>query len=132
MILDADQPIRLDRLAYAVTHFVELQYIRLPAEGSFFDAEWDEPRDDAVADFRSYLDHDEDDNVREVQRALCWVLNLPPARFAEVSRDLHIPYPRFEPVEVRRFLELLWARSFDGDWHVDDFDADAYTVTTRA
>jgi hypothetical protein len=128
MHLDTDRPVRLDRLALAVTSFIELNYVHLPPGGSLFDADREEPREEAVDSFLTWLDDAEDDDVADVQRALAWVLNLPPDRFADVAGRLHVPFPRFDPPEIRRFLELLWERSAKDDWHVAEFEPDAYEL----
>ena len=129
MHLTTDRPIRLDRLTLALGSFIELNYAYLPPDGSLFDADREEPREEAVATFRTYLDDDEDDDVAEVQRALAWVLNLPPDRFAETAARLHVPFPRFDAPEVHRFLELLWTRTSPDGWRIAGFQPDSYELT---
>lgn len=128
MDLTSDRPVRLDRLAHAMTAFVDLNYLRLPDDGSLFDEAWTAEREDALSSFVSYLDDDEDDDAEEVERALAWVLNLPGERFVDTVRRLKVPYPRFDPTDIRRFLELLRARSAGDDWRVDGFAPDAYRL----
>ena len=129
MHLTTDRPIRLDRLTLALGSFIELNYAYLPPDGSLFDADRQEPREEAVATFRTYLDDDEDDDVADVQRALAWVLNLPPERFADTAARLHVPFPRFDAPEVHRFLELLWTRTSPDDWRIAGFQPDSYELT---
>ena len=107
----------LRRLAHALTSFVELQYFRVGEGQSLVDQGMDEAREDAVQSFLDYIDDNEEDDVEEAKRELAWVLRLPSDRFASVVRDLHVPVPRFDVEDIRRLLELLWARAWpDDDW----------------
>ena len=131
MELTSDDPIRLDRLALACMSFVDLQYVRLAPDGSLFDAAGDEAREEAVINFLTYLEDDEEEDVAEVRRTLAWLLNLSPERFGDVVYRLRIPYPRFDPADIRRFLELLWTRAWGGDWQIPSFDPDVYKLVMR-
>lgn len=61
---------------------------------------------------------------------MAWVLNLPPERLQHVVRSLRMPFPRLEPTDVRRFLELLWQRAW-ADWRVKGFEPDEYEVEPK-
>jgi hypothetical protein len=126
--LALDTPIRVDRLSHAWTSFVDLQYLRLAPDQSLFDAAATEFREDAVRNFLNYLGDAEEEDAEDVRRATLWVLNLPPDRFRDLVYRLRIPFPRFDPEEIHRFVELLWERAWGGDWHLADFDPDRYQV----
>jgi hypothetical protein len=126
--LAPDDPIRVDRLSVAWTSFVDLQYVRLSPEQSLFDPLLGDLRDEAAQHFVTHLADGEDEDVEQVRRATLWALNLPPASFRELVYRVRFPVPRFDPADIHRFVELLWARAWGGDWHVPGFDPDRYQV----
>lgn len=123
MILDSINPIRLDYLSCAWLSFVELRY--LEAE-SIFEPKNTDALEEAIQDFINHL-RDYEDREAEIRKAMCWVLNLPPEKFKDVVYELRIPFPRFDPDEIRRYLELLWERAFS-NWKVEEFDIDEYEI----
>ena len=126
MILPDFATINLDALSSAWLSFVELNYVELSAGESMFDAERENDLKKAV---RSFMVHVEDnyDQEAEIRQAMGWVLNLPDDRFEQALRDLDIPFQYKKGSDARRFLELLWDRTW-GDWRVPGFDPDAYEL----
>lgn len=121
MILPAARTIELGKLSAAFLSFVELSYLE-PGE-PLPDAE----RDAAVASFIRYV-YDRHDQEQAYRDALAWTLNLPEERFAELLPRLKVRFPtQRDPGEIRRFLELLWERTW-GDVRVRGFDPDAYEL----
>jgi hypothetical protein len=121
VILPAARTIELGKLSSAFLSFVELSYLE-PGE-PLPDAE----RDAAVASFIRYV-YDRHDQEQAYRDALAWTLNLPEERFAELLPRLKVRFPtQRDPGEIRRFLELLWERTW-GDVRVRGFDPDAYEL----
>ena len=125
MILPRSRAIDLGRLSSAFTSFVELSYVELGPGESLFDGVHRGEREQAVSAFAEYV-YDRHDEELAYRDALAWTLNLPDDRFAELLPRLKVRFPhQRDPAEIRRFLELLWARTW-GDWRVPGFDPDSY------
>ncbi|HEY9607019.1 MAG TPA: hypothetical protein V6C85_35755 [Allocoleopsis sp.] len=129
MILSFESPIYLEYLDSAWTSFIELKYLDLSENESLFDAKHTNALNQAVHDFIQHVS-DNNDREEEIRRAMAWVLNLSPAQFESVVRNLRIPFPRFNIDDIRRFLELLWEQTWC-NWKIEGFEATDYEIEVQ-
>jgi hypothetical protein len=125
VILPAARAIELGKLSSAFLSFVELSYVE--PDASLFDDAHRSEREAAVASFIRFV-YDRHDQELAYRDGLAWVLNLSEERFAELLPRLKVRFPtQRDPGEIRRFLELLWERTW-GDVRVRGFDPEAYDL----
>jgi len=131
--LDPTQEVRLDTLDHALTtSLIELNYVRMGPAQSMLDAELTDDRERAMQSFQNTLEDDGEDASADVKVALAWLLNVSDARFRTAVERMEVPYPRFDPVDLRRFLEFLWKRTWSSeDWQVPNFDEGQFAVAYR-
>lgn len=127
MVLTRDDgPIDLKLLGEMLSdQLVELGYLSLrPGETPFSPGEPARVLGEAVERFAELAVLDEGYEAR-LRRALTYVLNLGDAELDVAAARMRIAFPSPDVALRRRFLELLWVRTF-ADWRVAGFDASAY------
>ena len=128
MILDPTDPIDLSWFFGVQRLSAELMYLDLPTGVSAFDHPTAlEAIDRAGRDFPEAV-ADRVDREDEIRRGLCWLLHQPDEVLARIHRTgAHLVLASPSMVDQRRFLELLWGRTF-ADWRSKPLDPDLYGV----
>ncbi len=111
-----DRSLLVNALELALTaSLIDLQYVRVAPDESLFDDALGDVREEAIADFRRYLE-DREEEGPALKQGLAWMLSLPPEQFADFVRRIKVPYPYFKPTELHQFLELLAVRTWGYGW----------------
>jgi hypothetical protein len=131
--LPADHPIDLNALDRALTTgLIELKYLRMGPGESMLDDGPKPYRDEAIESFQRALEDEGEEFADNVKAGLAWLLNVDDARFRRVVDRMHVPYPRNDPEDLRKFLLELWSSSWPNeDWGISNFAADRFTISYR-
>lgn len=127
MVLTTDDgPIDLKLLGEMLSdQLVELGYLSLrPGETPFSPGEPLRVLEEAVERFTELAVIDEGYEAR-LRRALAYVLNLGDDELGAAASRMRISFPSPDVALRRRFLELLWQRTF-ADFRIANFDPSAF------
>lgn len=121
------EPIDVSIILGALEQFAEFSSLQLPPGASIFETEKGRTLiEDGTIVFADFV-LDAPDQENTIRRALSWLLNQTDEVLADMLRRGHMPFPTQDINQRRRYLEMLWNRTFSS-WRVDGFDPKSYEV----